>query len=1031
MKFKLLVNWKLKAFYMTCMLLISFGTIQAQTISVTGVVTGDGEPLPAVSVLVKGTSNGTVTDFDGNYSLKTDANSTLLISYIGFTAQEVAIKGQAVVNVELVSDVASLEEVVVIGYGTQKKKEVTGAVARIESETLIESSTADLGTALQGQIAGVTVTASDGQPGSESNIIIRGISSIEASSSPLYIVDGIPFESDPKLSLSEIETIDVLKDAASAAIYGTRGAAGVILITTKKGQMGQMNINADSYYGIQNITSGLPLVNFEEDLYVKFLSAAANNGTHYNNTWTPLEQGVQQFTNNTNLLEVMQQNFAPIQNHGLRISGGKDGLAYSITGNYFSQDGIIINSGYERINVRANTQFSKGKWKIDTGMGFRIEEQQYAAWGLLTDAYKYHPHQQEIDPNATTVETPGGGDQNETINLSNISTKLQQTDVRNGESLNANITANYKINSAFRFTTRFGMAYTNNTRVRINPLFEVFNEDGDPVPVQQRSGAWNQSDRSEKATFENFINYSKSFGSHNVKVLALYSAERYNYTSFFASKKDFFSNDITTLEGALRDADAGTGNNWTQDKTNTLLGALVRFQYNYKGKYLLSLSARRDGSSRFAPENRYKTFPSVSLGWNVSDESFWQPAKSVVNSFKVRASHGTTGNQGILDYAYQPTIQLNQDYVFGPEDGDNLALGATQLAYKNRFTQWETSIQDNIGIDFGFLKNQITLSTDIYKTVKQDMLFPLLVPPTTGVWPSNKTVTLNTGDMENKGVEIAMNYRHKGKFNWNVGVTYTKNKNTITKMSGTNKIAYLDGSNVADNNNEDLVSVIAEGYEAGAFFLVKTDGVISSAEELADYQANVNPTAKIGDLKMIDANGDGTISIDDRQYAGSGTPDYNVGLNFNANYKGFDFSMQWYGSFGAELMNGSAAFAYKYATHKDLVYQWTPNNTTSTIPVNRGRDHDNYRGFTDYWLEDGSYIRLRNVNVGYTIPKKVTESIGVTKLRLYVAAQNPLTFTKYTGFDPEIGGNNLATRGIDRGSYPITSQYRLGIQFDF
>ncbi|WP_152286215.1 SusC/RagA family TonB-linked outer membrane protein [Flavicella marina] len=1031
MKFKLLVNWKLKALFITGLLLVSFGTIQAQTITVKGVVTGDGEPLPGVSVLVKGTSNGTVTDFDGNYQITTDSNSTLLVSYIGFVAQEIAIKGQQTINVQLISDVSTLEEVVVIGYGTQKKKEVTGAVARIEAETLIESSTADLGTALQGQIAGVTVTASDGQPGSESNIVIRGISSIEASNSPLYIVDGIPFESDPKLSLNEIETIDVLKDAASAAIYGTRGAAGVILITTKQGKMGQMNISADSYYGVQNITSGLPLADLEESLYITFLSGAANNNTHYNNTWTPLEQGTEQFTNNTNLRDVIQQNFAAIQNHGLRISGGKDGLAYSITGNYFSQDGIIINTGYDRINVRANTQFTKGKWKIDTGLGFRIEEQEYAAWGLLTDAYKYKPYQQEIDPNATTVQTPGGGNQNETINLSNISTKLQQTDVRNGESLNANITANYKINSDFRFTTRFGMAYTNNTRVRINPLFQVFNEDGDEVPVQQRSGAWNQSNRSAKATWENFINYTKSFGDHNLKVLALYSAEKYNYTSFFASKKDFFSNEITTLEGALRDADAGTGTRWEQDRTNTLIGSLLRVQYNYKGKYLLSLSARRDGSSRFAPENRYKIFPSASVGWNVSDEAFWQPAKSVVNSFKVRASHGTTGNQGILDYSYQPTIVLNQDAVFGPEDTDNLALGATQLAYKNRFTQWETSIQDNIGIDFGFFKNQLTLNADIYKTVKQDMLFPLLVPPTNGSWPAYKTVTLNTGDMENKGLELALNYRHKGKFNWNIGMTYSKNKNTITKMTGTNKISYIDGSNVADNNNEDLVSVIAEGYEAGAFFLIKTDGVISTEEELADYQANVNPTAKIGDLKMVDANGDGEISIDDRRYAGSGTPDYTVGLNFNANYKGFDFSMQWYGSFGAEIMNGSKAFAYKFATHKDLVYQWTPQNAVSTIPTNRGRDHNNYRGFTDYWLEDGSYIRLRNVNLGYTVPRKITETINVTKLRLFVAAQNPLTFTKYTGFDPEIGGNNLATRGIDRGSYPITSQFRLGVQLDF
>ncbi|MGY6649717.1 SusC/RagA family TonB-linked outer membrane protein [Wenyingzhuangia sp. IMCC45574] len=1031
MKFKLLDNWNFKAHLITYLFLISFSSIQAQTISVRGVVSGDGEPLPGANVLVKGTSNGVMTDFDGNFVINAKPNSILVINYVGFKEQEIRIKGQKNIKVILVSDVASLQEVVIIGYGTQKKKEVTGAVARIESETLSQSSTPDLGTALQGQVAGVTVTASDGQPGAESNIVIRGISSIEANNSPLYVVDGIPFESDPKLSFDEIETIDVLKDAASAAIYGTRGAAGVILITTKKGKAGQMKVNANSYYGVQNITSGLPLVNFEEDLYVKFLFASSVNQTHYNNTWTTFEQGINQFTNRTDLRGVIQQDFAAIQNHGVRVSGGKAGLTYSVNGNYFSQEGIIINSGYERVNVRANTQFTKGKWKIDTGLGFRIEEQDYAAWGLLTDAYKYHPNQQDIDPSADRIDTPGAATSNETINLSNLSSKLQQSDIRNGESLNANVTASYKINSNFKFTTRFGMAYTNNTRVRINPLFEVYDDQGDLVPLQQRSGVWNQSDRSAKTTFENFLSYEKSIGRHNFKGLALFSREKYEYTSFFATKKDFFSTEITTLEGALRDADAGTGTRWSQDRTNTLTGSLLRFQYNFGGKYLFSASARRDGSSRFAPENRYNIFPSYSVGWNISDETFWQPLKKVVNSFKVRASHGTTGNQGILDYSYQPTISLNQDYVFGREGNDNLQLGATQLSFKNVLTKWETSVQDNIGIDFGLFKNKLTLSTDIYKTVKKDMLFPLLIPPNNGSWPSFKTVTLNTGNMENKGVEFVLKYRHKGKFSWNAGLTYTRNINTITKMSGSNKIAYLDGSNVADNNNEDLVSVIAEGYEAGSFFLIKTDGIIDTEEKLANYQATVDPSAKIGDLMMVDANNDGVISIDDRRYAGSGTPDFTMGLNLNAYYKGFDLSMQWYGAFGAELMNGSAAFAYKFGTHKDLVYQWSPQNSSSTIPVNRGRDHNNYRGFTDYWLEDGSFIRLRNVNLGYTLPKKVAEKINLSKLRFYVAAQNPLTFTKYTGFDPEIGGNNLAARGIDRGSYPITSQYRLGVQFDF
>jgi TonB-linked SusC/RagA family outer membrane protein len=1041
MKFNLLVERKPKVFLMALLFAMSLGFAQAQTITVSGIVSSDGQPLAGASVIVKGTKTGTVTDFDGNYEIATGLGSVLEFTYLGYITKNIKIAGQKL-NVILEEDLMSLEEVVVVGYGTQKRKEITGAVGQVKNEDLVLSATADLGTALQGQIAGVNVTASDGSPGAESNIVIRGVSSIMGSSTPLYVVDGIPFNGDPKLSMNEIETIDVLKDAASAAIYGTRGAGGVILITTKKGKVGVMKMNIDTYYGIQSITSGVPLLETEDFLYIKHLSAAALNGTTYGNTWTPIVQAPHNLTNNTNLTDIIENNFAPIQNHSIGVSGGKEGLTYSVNATLFDQEGSIINSGYNRFNVRANTQYKKGKWSVNTGLGFSVEEHEFAPYQFLLTAYKYSPYSQVLDPSVETIQFPGP-DNNDAQNLSNNLAKFKQTDNRNTEAFNANITANYEIDKNLTYTIRGGLSYNNNTRIRINPLFKSFDEDGELIPSPNRSGVRNESGRSKRSTIENILNYKKSFGNHNIQLTGAYSVEKFESSWFFAEQKDLFSNDITVLNGTLKDPVVGSGNNYSQNVTRGTLGLLGRLQYNYKGKYLLSASARRDGSSRFSEKYRYNTFPSLSIGWNVSDENFWKPIKRTVSSFKLRASHGTVGNDNFLDYSNQAVIVLNRDYVFGPEGADRLVQGAIQEEFANANIKWETSISDNVGFDLGFFRNKLNISADFYNTRKEDLLLNVLLPPTVGTG-ANGTVILNVGDMENRGMEWTVNYRHGGAFSWNAAATLTKNVNEVTKMSGSNKIQYLDNSEVVQGvPNEDLVSVIAEGYEAGSFFLIKTDGIIETQEELDAYNPLVGGNGHLGDLKYVDAltvdtdndgipdAGDGVISVDDRQYAGSGTPDFEMGFNFGANYKGFDFSMQWYASFGNELMNGSKAFSYKAGSHQDLLYQWSPQNTTSMIPTNRGRDHENYRGYTDFWLEDGTFARLRNIQLGYSLPKDVLEKNGLSKIRIYLSAQNLITITDYTGFDPEVGNNSLASRGLDRGNYPISSSFRIGVQFAF
>ncbi|MCW2121032.1 SusC/RagA family TonB-linked outer membrane protein [Flavobacterium sp. 7A] len=1030
MKFNLKTNWKLKTKLIAVLLLSSFGVIQAQKLqTIEGKITGDGGPLPGVSVIVKDSKGkSTITDIDGNYQIQAKDNDILSFSYIGFISQNAKVNGRTTISINLKESVNELDNIVVVGYGTQRKKEVTGAVSRVKQEDVAKSATADLGSALQGLIAGVNVTSSSGDPGAEANIQIRGLSSVLGSNRPLYVVDGIPYDINPNISMNEIETIDVLKDAASAAIYGTRGSAGVILITTKQPKIGVMKVKLDSYYGVQSNYRHIPVPTVEEKLYMEFINKNNQSGTVFGNSWTTIEQNPTQLTNNSNFYDVIENNLAPIQSHNLSISGGKDGLSYTINGGYFGQQGSLINSNYERYNVRANTQFNKGNWKITTGLSARNEYTQYSPWGLILDAERYNPYGVQVTADQTQISN-SAGDANETTRLSYIGAKLQTSDKNFRDYFDGNVSAEYSFNKNLKYTVRGAVSYDNSSRFTINPSFIAYDNKGVLVPSQQ-SAIKNLSSRATKQTLEHILNYNKKFGNHNLGVTAVYSSEQYTYGEFYAQKFDIVDNDITVLNGANGLANAGSGNNqWTQNRMTKFIGTLGRAQYNYKGKYLLSVSARRDGSSKFNQQH-FQWFPSASIGWNASDEEWWKPIKGIVSNFKVRASKGSTGNSGVSDYSYSAGIDLNNDYVLGTGGDQNYIQGGIQTSFANKNVKWETSVSTNLGFDFGFLNNQLTLTSDFYLTQKKDMLFPVLLPPTAG-GGSGSDVVLNVGDMKNTGIELAMNYRTGKKIKHNLGINFTKNTNIVTKMSGTNKLLYFDGSTISgQDNDQDKVSALAEGYVAGAFFLMKTDGVIQNQAELIEYQ-KLDPTAKLGDLRYVDSDGDGKITNDDRRFAGSGTPNFEIGLNYSANFKNFDFSMQWYGSFGSEIINGGKALGYKSSNNKDLIYQWTAQNPTSEIPADRGALHNNYRGWSDYWLEDGSFVRLRNVSLGYTVPTSLVNKLSLSKLRFFVSAQNPLRITKYKGYDPEVGNNGLSTRGIDKGTVPQSSKVTAGLQLEF
>lgn len=1014
----------------------------AQKNTVTGLVTDkNNEPLLGVNVLVKGTNKAGMTDFDGMYSIQAKKGQVIEFSLIGFKTLKVNVYGNNTMNVSLEEDATELDEVIVVGYGTQKKKEVTGAVVKVDAEVLEKTTTSDIGTALQGQIAGVNVTASSGEPGSQSNIVIRGYSSVmDGQNSPLYVVDGIPYDSDPQLSISEIESIDVLKDAASASIYGTRGAGGVILITTKQGKEGQMDIRLNSEYGVQKITSGLEMMTSEEITYLDIMRGALSSNKAEGQIDGNIHRNTSWLTNNTNLGEIILNDFASIQNHSLNVSGGKQGLTYNFNANMYQQEGVMINSDYQRLNLRSNTVFTKGKWKVTTGITFQKDEKERPNGALLTKIYDYRPYQPDIDLNADQLENAvEEGDTSNTIkNLGGVVKNLKTVENVDGVRTSANAQIDFKANKDLTITARGGAFYLNSKGVKIIPKFDLYDEAGELIPPNPWDVTSNRTtvQNSSKLTFEAIANYKKKIGKNNFQLMVANSIQKSTNEYFYAEKKDNAIADITVFDGyTSSDLVVSNGN----DFVRTLIGYLGRLQYNYDGKYILSASIRRDGSSQFGPENRWGWFPSLSVGWNVSDEKFWEPVKDVVNAFKIRASYGSTGNDRFNAYSNQGVVYLGQDYVFGSADtnlsstSEEVALGTTQENYANENVKWETSIERNMGYDISFFKNKFMLSADYYMSEKKDLLFNVVNPPSTGVYGSNRNSVLNVGDMSNIGSEYALKYRHVSKkgFSWNTSVTYSQNKNEVTKTSPNNPIIYLDNSQISTKGNNELVTVITEGYEAGAFFLRETDGIIKTEEDLLEYQ-KIEPTARMGELKYVDQNGDNKIDQDDKVYKGSGVPDFELGWNFGANYKNFDFSMQWYGSFGGEVMNGSKAYAYQAGVHKDLFYSWTTNNTTSDIPWTDGlSSNSSYRGGSDYFLEDGSFVRLRNIALGYSIPKTTLQKIGVSKLRFYVQAQNPLTFTKYTGFNPEVGNNGLSSRGIDKGTYPISSQYKAGLQLQF
>ncbi|WP_282122260.1 SusC/RagA family TonB-linked outer membrane protein [Algibacter mikhailovii] len=1013
------------------MLFLSFGLIHGQDQTINGQVTSDGQPLPGVNVIVKGTSKGSVTDFDGFYEIKASSNAVLEFSFIGFRKKEVAIKGQKEINVVLEEDLSELDEVIVVGYGTQKKKEVTGAVVKVDADEILKTATSDLGAAIQGKVAGVNVQAASGRPGEAANIQIRGLGSISASAlGPLYVVDGIPYEDNPNIAPEQIASIDILKDGAAASVYGTRASNGVVIITTRRGEVGKIQVDVNTYAGVQNITSGTPLMNTVQQLYNLEVTTEQLGTEPLTFFFNP-----NALDYDTDFVKDVQNDNALIQNLNLNISGGVKNLTLNFSSTYFNQEGVLINSGFDRLSNRLTGQFTKGKFKAFVTLGLSVQNNTQEPWALYEYAIGQQPWSRPLD------EIPSNGENSVILDVGNeifysyLSRQLDNIDEREIKTNNIAVNLEYEFIKGLKYNLRLGRNEYNYFRKFFRPQYLAYGRTGDYNATASTPQAMLDEDYSftHRESMENIINYKTNFGKHNISLLGVLSYERFNRRDVgigvvYSTES---SNSLQTLGSGAEGVKPSSYN-----ETRTLSGKLVRAQYNYDEKYLVSASYRRDGSSKFSDQNRYGDFFGFSAGWNIHEENWFNV--DAINNFKLRASWAEVGNQNIPSYLFTPIIETGVNYPFGPQE--DLNFGSIQRRYVDPNIKWETTISKNIGLDFAMFKNKLTVAADVYQNDKEDMLLQQRVPASTGTYhPRAEGVydvkVVNGGNMVNKGFELAVGFKDQigQDFNYSVNGTFTQNRNEVTDLNGT-EIGYGNGRPITSmGNNVEYTTFLATGYEAGAFFLLQHDGVIKTQEQLDAYnQLDLSSlgTARLGDMMYKDTNNDNKIDDSDRVYSGSGQSDYEVGLGINMSYKGFDFNLQGLYSHGAEIYNGARLYAYKNGRHTDLLSMWSPQNPTADVPTFRQNGfHSNVKAGSDYFLEDGTYLRIRTLTVGYTIPG-ISQS-GIEKMRVYLTSQNPFTFTNYSGYDPEVGGDGIFTRGVDRGNYPVTRQFMLGLQLSF
>ncbi len=998
-------------------MLFSIQLVVAQR-TITGTVTDakTDEPLIGANVLVSGSATGTVTDFEGYFTLEVpeDAQS-LNISYTGYTTQQVSIEGGiTTIDIQLESG-SVLDEVVVIGYGTQRKADITGAVSSVSSEELTNTDYASTGALLQGKVAGVRVETNGGSPGASVNIVIRGTGTF-GNDQPLYVVDGNIVGSMDFLNPNDIESIEVLKDAAAAAIYGNRAANGVVLITTKKGQAGEIQVNFNTKWGAQSPTTTLDFLNARE--YADYRNAANDNDG--DPRAVPNDTGFDP-TIDTDWQD-LSLNTALYQDHNLSISGGGENATFYISGQYLDQEGIVVDSDFKRYNFRANSTFSKGIFSIEENLSISREvNNPNTFFGRERGEIPTIPVFNEnniggfagIDPVfhgvARGINWYGRAILNDnkfTTDrvVGSIAPSLQ---ILPGLTYKLNLSLDYAVQHNYNFEPVFFLSTSQEASNDIARLNESYN-------------------RFLGILIENTLNYNKSFGDHNLDLLAGYTSQTGEGRSVIGIGTNFSTNEQRVLSAAIDNTDV---NGTLQE--NALLSVLGRINYNFKGKYLLSATIRRDGSSRFAEENRWGTFPSISAGWRISDESFFPDG--FITNLKIRGSYGELGSQNIGNYDIVSGINIDNGYNYaGVNSGTSAGSIVRNLA--NRGLVWETTKTTNVGIDAGFLNDKITLTLEYFKRRSEDILTNLPIPLHGGLGGSLRS---NAATIDNQGFEMNATYRggsSQSDFSYDIGVNVTTLKNEVISLGeGVNPIA-----GGAFSQSGVLATRTEVGQPVAAFYGFVVEGLYQTQGEI---DADGRGDAVLGDFNYVDLDNDGDIDDDDRTFLGDAIPDFSYGFNFNANYKNFDLGIFIQGVSGIDIWNGKrlqfildGSGGNKIDAVNDA---WTPQNTNTDIPRLTIRDRANNRRSSSFYVEDGSYLRLKSFQLGYTLPSQIIENSPLSRARIYISGQNVFTITNYTGYDPEIGrggifqNTSIFNGGVDRNTYPQAKTWFAGLQVGF
>ena len=981
-------------------------TVYAQTGIVNGTVVDDaGLPIIGAAVVdMQDKSNGTVTDIDGNFSISVAVGTSLEISYLGFKTIVVPVSSMSNLDIVMEADSEYLEEVVVIGYGTVKKRDLTGAVSSISDKDLKDAPVTNVGQALQGKVSGVYIVDA-ARPGDNVSIKIRGLGTVNSDSSPLVVIDGVPTDLGlSSINTADIERIDVLKDASATAIYGARGANGVVMVSTRKGKTGEGQLSVTANWAMQNVAYMPEMLNASEyAAYSNDMLSAA--GLSRNPEWSmPSSLG-----KGTDWLdEMFQTGF--MQNYTVSYSGGNEKAHYYVSGGFMDQSGTVKTIGYRRFTFQNNNDAQVLKWlKFTNNITFSTDIKTGGSYSV-TDAMNALPTQPVRNDDGTWSGPDGNaywyGDVRNPIG--NLYTNENKT---TGYNFLANISAEITFTKWLKFKSTFGY----DAKLWFNDNM-TYAYDYKPTPVEETT-RYQDSNKAFTYLWDNYLTFDHTFkDKHYLNVMAGTSAQWNQASAFNATKGGFLFDDVHEFDNGTDIKDlGGSASDWA------MFSIMARANYTYDDKYLVTATFRRDGSSRFGPAHRWGNFPSASVAWRISKEDWFPQNDFVINDLKFRAGYGVTGNDKIGSYAYIQTYNTGS-YIFG--DDVVTALMAQSMA--NPSIHWEEVRQTNVGIDLSLWKSRLTLSIDGYIKNTADMLVKAAIPITSGYEDIYTTYT-NAGKVSNKGAELTLNtvnFESKipGGFRWETSVSATYNHNRIVSLNSDTPLYQNETAGA-------YITMQKNGLPINVFYGYVTDGLFQTPEEVSSHAFQENGTAP-GDIRFKDLNSDGVINDQDRTVIGDPNPDWLFSMINTFSYKGFDLSVYFQGVAGNDIFNAnsitSEGMSSAHNQTASVKYRWVGYGTSTVMPRAVYGDPNHNTRISDRFVEDGSYLRLKNVTLSYTFPSKWLQKISMQSARILLSCENLFTLTKYSGFDPEVGIN-----GIDGNRYPVSRTFSLGISFNF